>query len=84
MPTNVAGQPPLTAHNNIRNAAVSWTNSAARLAVLNAHPPNILRMASGIGGTYLCDACSPGSSRVAWACPPYRIACGSDVTGLAG
>jgi hypothetical protein len=84
MAVNVTGQSPTVAHNNIKTNAATWTNSAARLAVLNAHPPNILRPASGIGGTYLCDACSPGSSRVAWACPPYRAACGSDVIGLAG
>lgn len=84
MPTSVSGQSPTVAHNNIKAAAASWTNSAARLAILNAHPPATLRPASGIGGTYLCDACSPGTSRVAWACQPYRAACGSDVTGLAG
>jgi hypothetical protein len=84
VPTSVAGQSPLKAHTTVKTTIGKLPGAAARLAVINAHPPAILRPAAGIGGTYLCDVCSPGLSRVAWPCPPYRAAAGADITGLGG
>lgn len=81
-PTSVAGMSSTSAHTATVNALKAIPAASARLTVVNAHPPAILRPAPGIGGTYLCDTCSPGASRVAWPCPPYRQAAKPDVTGL--
>jgi hypothetical protein len=84
VPISVVGLTPMRAHNAIKTAIAAIPGASARLAVINAHPPATNRPAAGIGGVYLCGACSPGLSRVAWACPPYRAACGEDIIGLGG
>ncbi len=79
---SIAGLLPTAAHLVVVNTLKALTGAAARLAVVNAHPPALTRPASGIGGTNLCDVCSPGQSRVGWPCPPYRAAAAPDITGM--
>lgn len=82
MAVSVLGMIPTVAHQTVLNTLKTLVGAAQRLATCTAHPPATTRPAAGIGGVYLCNACSPGASRVAWPCPPYRGAAGPDITDL--
>lgn len=77
---SIAGLAPAAAHQAVLTAL---KNYAAPLAVCTAHPPDVTRSASAIGGAVnLCNTCSVDSSKVGWPCWPYRKAATGYVTGL--